>query len=90
MPSYKNEQRHVLHRGRDFHFVSYEGRVANERRAEAAEPAMWYVMAAGKRQAVMPQVAGQESEELERELVRWLDENVFAGVPAPRRAVRSG
>ena len=89
MSSYKNEQRHLLHRGREFHFVSYEGHAANERRAEAAEPAMWYVMAAGKRQAVMPQVVGQETEELERDLVRWLDENVFEGVPTSRRAVRS-
>ena len=58
MSSYKVEQRRLSFRGRDFHFVSYEGRPANERRGEEASPPMWYLMGPAKRWPVMPQVAG--------------------------------
>ncbi len=93
MSSYKIEQRRILHRGREFHFVSYEGRIANERRGEDALPAMWYLMSEGKRQPVMPQVLGQDATDIERALVRWVDEHVFSPVaipaPAPPRRSRS-
>jgi hypothetical protein len=86
--SYKSEQRRLTHRGREFHFVSYEGRPANERKGETALPAMWFLMSEGKRTAVMPQVLGQEITALDLHLLGWLDEHVFGG-PAVARRVES-
>ncbi|HEX2451217.1 MAG TPA: hypothetical protein VHJ69_08750 [Gemmatimonadales bacterium] len=77
MPAYKNEQHRVTHRGRDFHFVSYEGRPANDRRGEPAVAAMWYLIQAGKRWPVMPQEPGQPVEALQRALRAWLEANAF-------------
>jgi len=79
--SYRSEQRRLTHRGREFHFVSYEGHPANQRRGETAMPAMWYLMFEGKRTAVTPQVSGQDAADLDRSLVAWLDAQVFG---APR------
>ena len=78
MSGYKTEQRRVVHRGREFHFVTYEGEVANPARLRVATEPAWYLMHAGKRWAVMPHQIGQETEVVERELTRWLDKNVFA------------
>ena len=36
MSTYKVDQRHLNHRGRLFHFVSYEGQPANPKKEEAA------------------------------------------------------
>lgn len=83
MPSYKVEQRHVTFRGRDFHFVSYEGHGANERRGEVEEPAMWCLMNEGKRRPVMPQVAGQDEIELDRALLGWVQEQLGDRIPNP-------
>lgn len=87
MASYKTDQRHVMHRGRSFHFVSYEARVANPGRGLAALPAMWFLMCAGKRWAVMPHVEGQDEEELDHYLITWLNQHVFGSglgvTPAP-------
>lgn len=70
--SYKVEQCHVRTSGRVFHFVSYDGEPANEKRGIAAMPAMWYLMGPGKRWPVMPQIAGQEPEAIESALLRWV------------------
>jgi len=83
MSTYKVEQRRLLHRGREFHFVSYEARVANERRGETAIPAMWYLMTAGKRRPVMEQVVGQEPEAIDRDLLRWIEEHILPPAPRP-------
>jgi hypothetical protein len=72
MSTYKVEQCRVHFRGRDFHFVSYDGHTANERRGEQAIPPMWYLMGPGRRWPVMPQILGQQAEEIERALVTWL------------------
>jgi hypothetical protein len=72
--TYKIEQRRVHYRGRDFHFVSYDGHPANERRGEPSAPPMWYLMGPGRRWPVMPQVAGQPDEEIERGLIGWLQQ----------------
>src|ERR1043166_7079454 len=72
--SYKVEQCRIHYRGRDFHFVSYDGHPANERRAEVAAPPMWYLMGPGRRWPVMPQVVGQADEEIERGLIEWLEQ----------------
>jgi hypothetical protein len=71
---YKVEQCRVTYRGRDFHFVSYDGQPANIRKGEVAVVAMWYLMGPGKRWPVMPQVPGQADDERERAFVTWLKE----------------
>ena len=86
MSSYKFEQRRLLHRGREFHFVSYDAHPANERRGEVAMPPMRYLMNEGKRRPVMEQVAGTPVDEIDRALVRWIDSEIY-GAP-PRRAVQ--
>jgi hypothetical protein len=80
--SHKVEQRRLHHRGREFHFVSYEAQIANERRGVPALPAMWYLMNEGKRLPVLPHVPGQEMLELDDALLKWVDERVFGIVPA--------
>jgi hypothetical protein len=83
--SYKFEQRRLMHRGREFHFVSYDAHPANERRGEVAMPPMWYLMNEGKRRPVMEQVAGMPVEEIDRALLQWIDAEVYGA--SPRRAV---
>lgn len=88
MTSYKVEQHRVSQHGRDFHFVSYDGHPANERRGEVATPPMWYLMVAGKRWPVMPQVIGQPHADVERELVAWLaSEGLIPDGPSAKRGV---
>jgi hypothetical protein len=70
--SYKVEQCRIHYRGRDFHFVSYDGHPANERRGELAAPPMWYLMGPGRRWPVAPQILGQPAAEVERTLIAWL------------------
>jgi hypothetical protein len=78
MSSYKPEQRRLTHRGRQFHFVSYEGQPGNVARQVPATVPTWFMMSSGKRWAVMPQQPGQEGEELDRLFAEWLEANVFA------------
>lgn len=85
MSSYKFEQRRLTHRGREFHFVSYDAQVANERRGELAMPPMWYLMNEGKRRPVMEHVPGTPIEELDRALLAWVELEIYAA--SPRRAV---
>jgi hypothetical protein len=75
--THKVEQRRLSHRGREFHFVSYDAQIANERRGVEAVPPMWYLMNEGKRRPVLPHVPGQELVELDDALLRWVDEQVF-------------
>lgn len=77
MSSYKVEQRRLTHRGREFHFVSYEGQVANPARHQPAMVPTWFLMSAGKRWAVMPHDPGHEALELDRLLSQWLEVHVF-------------
>ena len=81
MPSYKTDQQHLLHRGRAFHFVSYEARHADPRTGAGAMPATWFLMSAGKRWPALPQVSDQDPKALITELTRWLDIHVFASQP---------
>lgn len=69
-------------RGREFHFVSYESHPANEKRGEAAVPAMWYLMNEGHRHQVMPHVAGQDLAAVERAFRLWLEKHIFAAPAA--------
>jgi hypothetical protein len=75
--AYRNLQRYVVHRGREFHFVSYEGTPADPRRERGAVPPTWFLLNAGKRWAVIPQVADEADDDVDRRLIAWLDENVF-------------
>jgi len=78
MSGYRVEQHRLTHRGRVFHFVSYEGAPANLAKQVAATSPSWYLMSAGKRWEVMPQSVGQDPAELDRLFAEWLDRNVFA------------
>ena len=71
-------QLRVTHRGREFHFVSYEPIVTPANRMLAPSPWTWYLMNEGKRLEVMPHSPDQSPEELEQELVLWLESYVYA------------
>jgi hypothetical protein len=90
MVAYRNEQRRLHHRGRTFHFVSYEGRPANAKRLELATEPAWFLMQGGRRWEVMAYVVGQPETELDSQLAAWLDAHVFArqGPPPPSSAHR--
>lgn len=75
MSSYRVEQRRVVHRGKEWHFVSYEGEIVKQTKAQLAP--MWYLISSGKRWQVMEQVQGQDAIELDRQLVDWLDRTIF-------------
>jgi hypothetical protein len=78
MTTYKVDQRHLKHLGREFHFVSYEGRPANPRRNEPALAPEWFLMGPGKRWSVMPHEIAQPTDEVDRQLIAWLDANLPA------------
>jgi len=82
MTSYKTQQHRLVHRGRTFHFVSYDGTPANEKRHEVETGPTWHLMLAGKRWMVGAQAAETAPEELDRQFAAWLDSHVFAGAPA--------
>ena len=77
MSAHKVEQRRLLFRGREFHFVSYEAQPANERRGIAAVPAMWCLMSGAARLPVIPHQKGQSDQELDAELLRWVEKEIF-------------
>jgi len=77
MGKYTVEQHRLTHRGREFHFVSYEGQVANEKRKQPAIAPAWFLMNAGRRWEVVPHLPGQNEEELQRMFTDWLETNVF-------------
>ncbi|MGH7528061.1 MAG: hypothetical protein ACREMX_15310 [Gemmatimonadales bacterium] len=79
MSGYKIEQHRVTWRGRNFHFVSYDGEPANLRRDQPAVPAMWYLMGPAKRWPVMPQVVGQSDDAVVQALLGWLKEQGLGG-----------
>jgi broad specificity phosphatase PhoE len=79
MPAYKNLQRVVVHRGREFHFMTYDGIRADKRRDREATPPTWFLISSGKRWPVFPEVPGESDAEVDRRLVAWLEQNVFAG-----------
>jgi hypothetical protein len=88
MPAFKPEQRHLVVRGRSFHFVSYEGRPANPRRGEEPEPAMWYLMVEGRRFPAFPCDPTQQAPQVDAALERWAVLNAMepkrpVAAPAP-------
>jgi hypothetical protein len=86
MSRYKNEQRRVAHRGRRFHFISYEAQGADLKRQQVAMPAMWYLESSGRRWPAIPQTMEQPEAELEAQLIVWLEGYAFAPSPPPAPA----
>jgi hypothetical protein len=80
--AYQTQQHHLVHRGQSFHFVSYEGQPADVQRQQPEMPPTWYLMLAGKRWMVMPQVGETAPAELDRQFGEWLDAHVFSGASA--------
>jgi len=78
MSGYKTEQHRVVRLGRSFHFVSYEAQPADVKRLQPELPASWYVMLAGKRCIVGPQVGETAPADLTRQFEEWIDTHVFA------------
>jgi len=74
--SYKVEQRQIMHKGRAFHFVSYEGQTADVAKKRTATAPAWYLMNAGTRWEVMPQLQGQDLGELDQLLLDWLERTI--------------
>jgi hypothetical protein len=78
MAGFKNEQRRLDHRGRVFHFVSYEAQNGNPAKNQPAMPATWYLLSYGNRWPAIPLQEGHTEEELDGLLAEWLETNVFA------------
>ena len=74
------QQRRLYHRGRTFHFVSYDGVPANPKRAQAATEPAWWLMSGGRRWEVMPFHPGRDEAELDRAFTAWLDAHAFQGL----------
>jgi len=71
------EQHRLQYRGREFHFVSYEGTPANVKRDQPATLPAWWLMSAGTRWEVMPFEPGMDAAALDRAFTAWLDAHVF-------------
>jgi len=83
MSGFKMEQKRLQHRGREFHFVSYEGQLANPVKSLPALPAAWFLMQGGKRWMVMPLVRDQADDVVEKG--QWVDHHVFSPAAAASR-----
>jgi hypothetical protein len=77
---FKPQQHHLSIRGRDFHFVSYEGRPADLRRNLLAEPSMWYLMCAGRRWPALLCDRAQTLESVDAALRAWAEGNAVGPV----------
>ena len=71
------QQVYLRHRGRSFHFVSYEGHPADLKKHQAATGPAWFLISAGKRWEVMPYQLEQQDEERDRLFTAWLESHVF-------------
>ena len=77
MNTYQTQQHHLVHRGRSFHFVSYEGHPADPKLEQADVPPTWFLIHAGKRWMAFPQVGDAAPAVLARQFGEWLDARVF-------------
>lgn len=84
MAKYQNQQRRLAHRGRRFHFISYDAQDEDAKKKIPAMPATWYLESSGNRWAAIPQVIGQPEAELDALLAAWLEAHVFTIAPAPQ------
>jgi len=83
MQKYQNEHRRLPHRGRRFHFISYDAQDADLKKKILAAPAMWYLESSGNRWPAIPQILAQPEAELQSQLTAWLEAYVFAASPPP-------
>ena len=86
MGAFRNEQRRLTHRGRDFHFISYEAQAANPARKQQEMPDTWYLVSSNNRWPAIPLIEGQPEPELIAALALWLDTSVFADPLRPASA----
>lgn len=70
-------QRRLVHRGREFHFVAYPATPGNISRKQEPVPSGWFLMLAGRRRLVVPEVPGQPLADLDSQLTAWLDVHAF-------------
>jgi hypothetical protein len=66
-----------MYRGREFHFVSYDGLPANPKASQPVTSPAWFLMGAGTRWEVFPFHPGQPAEDLDRQFTQWLEAHVF-------------
>jgi hypothetical protein len=76
------EQRRLTHRGRSFHFVSYDAVPVETAHLLPSVGPAWFLMSAGKRWPALPRYGDQDPAELDLLLAQWLDVHVFGGQPA--------
>lgn len=86
--SYRVEQRQFAYRGRWFHFVSYDGRPADPARGYPGALPAWFLMNAGTRWEVAPQVAGEEPADTDRRLLDWLERTLAEPPDGPSSTTR--
>lgn len=86
MSAFKPQQRHLTIRGRDYHFVSYEGHPADARKQLTSAPSMWFLMVEGRRFPVFPCEPSQPLLEVDAALSVWVEDNALGPVAAPRAA----
>jgi hypothetical protein len=79
---FKPQQHHLSIRGRDFHFVSYEGQPADARKNLLAQPSMWYLMCEGRRLPAIVCEEGQSLTAVDDALREWAEANAIG--PAER------
>ena len=77
MSSFKLEQRRLTLRGREFHFVSYEGQPENVARRQPATAPTWFLMCAGKRWPAIPHQPEMAADDVDRHLAAWVEQHVF-------------
>lgn len=82
MSGYQTQQHRLVHQGRSFRLVSYEGHLADAKHQQSEMPPTWYLMRSGKRLVVNPQVGETAPMELDRQVGKWLDAHVFGGALA--------
>jgi len=83
MSLYKPQQRHIMVRNRELHFVSYEALPADAKHHGEAQPEMWYLMRAGRRWAVMARHPEQPVEQTDAILREWAEANACGDEPLP-------
>lgn len=82
MSTYQTQQLHVVHGGRSFHFVSYEGHPADPKLERSDTPPAWFLMYGGKRWMAFPQNGDTAPAMLARQFGEWLDAHVCGATSA--------
>ena len=86
MSGFKPEQRHLVIRGRPFHFVLYEGRPERPSSKQSASPAVWHLMVEGRRCPVFAFDPRLSAEDTNEALVAWAEDNAIGPVKKPSGA----